>query len=236
MSSDKTKKLIGMIGGTGWVSTLQYYRLINEMIYERSGGRNYAHCLLYSLDYSDIGDLVEKNDYEGIYRLVKTAAKKLQNGRVDFLVLCANTLHMFVSRLDSEISLPIIHIAEATALKIKADHLSTVGLIGTKRTMEDDFYRLRLLAHGISTLIPVAPDRDFIDHTIRKELVNNIFTSEANAQFLRIIDSLENQGAQAVIMGCTEIPLLVKQEHTSIKLYDTTEIHASAVVDFYLTG
>jgi aspartate racemase len=229
----KDRMIIGMIGGTGWVSTAEYYRLINEKVNQRTGGRHFARCLLYSLDYFDIGVRVEKSDYEGIYNeLILDAARKLHAAGAGCLVLCANTLHMYVSRLEMDVPLPIIHIAEATALRIKNDDLSKVGLLGTKLTMEGDFYHSRLNSHGIEALIPGDEDRDFIDSTIRKELVRDIFKPEANARFLEIISALHDQGAEAVILGCTEIPLLVKPEQTPVKLYDTTEIHAEAVVQF----
>jgi len=227
-------RIIGMIGGTGWASTAEYYRLINEKVNARMGGFQFARCLLYSLNYGEIHDFNVKGDLESIYILVLAAVRRLQAAGVDCMVLCANTLHQYADRLFKEVPIPIIHIADATAIEIKKDRLQKVGLLGTGQTMEMDFYKNRMAKHGIEVIIPDAEDRKYLDQTIRKEFVANIFTQEASKGILQIINVLEERGAEGIILGCTEIPLVVKQDQTRVKLYDTTEIHAEAIVDFYL--
>jgi len=230
-----SNKIIGMIGGTGWASTVDYYRLLNEKVNARSGGFQFARCLIYSMNYGEIHDYNVKGDLESIYFLVLAAAHRLQAAGVDCLVLCANTLHQYAERLFKEVPIPIIHIADATATEINKDGHSKVGLLGTGQTMEMDFYKNRMAAHGIEVIVPDVEDRKYLDDTIRKEFVANIFTREASNRILRIINILEERGAEGIILGCTEIPIVVKQEQTRVKLYDTTDIHASSIVDFYLS-
>jgi aspartate racemase len=228
------KNLIGLIGGTGYASTVEYYTLINEKVNARLGGFEYARCLVYSLNYGDINKLNEKDDLDSIYLLVLDAATTLQAAGAGCIVLCANTLHLFADQLEKEVPLPLIHIADATALRIREDGFTKVGLLGTKRTMLSDFYHSRLKRYGIEAIVPNEDDRDFIENTIRQEMVKGIIKEENRPRYLMIIDELELKGARGIILGCTEIPLLVKQEHTSVKLYDTTEIHAEAIVNFFV--
>ncbi len=225
-------KTIGLIGGTGWVSTLEYYRLINEETNKRLGGHNAARCILYSFNYADINECNIREDHAGVYKLVLDAAIKLKNASVDCLVLCANTLHQYVNQLSEEVNLPIIHIADATAVEIKKLGLSTIGLLGTKFTMEMDFYTKRLSDAGIKSLVPEKPERLFIHNTIMDELLKEIFRPEAKKRFLEIINDLEKRGAQGIVLGCTEIPLLIKQEDTHLPVFNTLKIHAKAAVDF----
>jgi aspartate racemase len=227
-------RIIGMIGGTGWASTAEYYRLINEKVNARMGGFQFARCLLYSMNYGEIHDFNVKGDLESIYILVLAAARRLQAAGVGCMVLCANTLHQYADRLLKEVPVPIIHIADATATEIIKDRLQKVGLLGTGQTMEMDFYKNRMAEHGIEVIIPDIEDRKYLDQTIRKEFVANIFTQEASKRILQIINVLEERGAEGIILGCTEIPLVVKQDQTRVKLYDTTEIHADAIVDFFV--
>ena len=227
-------KTIGLIGGTGWVSTVEYYRLINEGINERLGGLNAARCILYSFNYADINEFVRRDDLDSVYKLVLDAAIKLKNAGADFLVLGANTLHQYYERLNEQIKLPIVHIADAAAAEIKKQGLSTVGLLGTKYTMEMDFYFKQLSSAGITALVPEKPERLYIHSTIINELLKEIFKPEAKQRFLEIINDLEQKGAQGIILGCTEIPLLIKQDDTRLPVFDTLKIHAKAVVDFAL--
>ena len=229
-------KTIGLIGGTGWVSTQEYYRLINEETNKKLGGLNAARCILYSLNYGDINEYNLRDDSEGVYRLVLDAAVKLKNASADFLLLCANTLHQYVERLSEEVKLPIVHIADAAAGEIKKKGLSVIGLLGTKYTMEMDFYTKRLTAAGINSLVPEKQERLFIHSTIMDELLKEIFNQESKKRFLEIIDSLEQKGAQGIVLGCTEIPLLIKQEDTHLPVFNTLQIHAKAVVDFALNS
>jgi aspartate racemase len=225
-------KTIGLIGGTGWVSTLEYYRLINEETNKRLGGLNAARCILYSFNYADINECNIRDDHEGVYKFVLDAALKLKNAGADCLVLCANTMHQYAERLDEEIKLPIIHIADATAAEIKKHGLSSIGLLGTKFTMEMDFYTRRLSAAGINSLVPGKPERLFIHNTIMEELLKEIFKPESKKRFLEIINDLEQKGAEGIVLGCTEIPLLIKQADTHLPVFNTLEIHAKAAVDF----
>jgi aspartate racemase len=229
-------KTIGLIGGTGWVSTQEYYRLINEETNKKLGGLNAARCILYSLNYGDINEYNLRDDSEGVYRLVLDAAVKLKNASADFLLLCANTLHQYVERLSEEVKLPIVHIADAAAGEIKKKGLSVIGLLGTKYTMEMDFYTKRLTAAGINSLVPEKPERLFIHSTIMDELLKEIFKPESKKRFLEIIDSLEQKGAEGIVLGCTEIPLLIKQEDTHLPVFNTLRIHAKAAVDFALNS
>lgn len=230
----ENKKIIGMIGGTGWASTAEYYRLLNEKVNARAGGFQFARCLIYSMNYGEIHDFNIKGDLESIYFLVLAAARRLEAAGVDCMVLCANTLHQYAERLYTEVPIPIIHIADATAIEIKKDKLKKVGLLGTGQTMEMDFYKNRMAKHGIEMIIPDAEERKYLDQTIRKEFVANIFTREASNRILQIINVLEERGAEGIILGCTEIPIVVKQDQTRVKLYDTTDIHAEAIVDYFV--
>ncbi|MCP5101938.1 MAG: amino acid racemase [bacterium] len=229
-------KTIGLIGGTGWLSTLDYYRIINETINEKRGGLNAARCILYSFNYADIDVLNKKNDIPGVYALVLEAAKKVAGAGADCLVLCANTLHRFAEDLEKEIPLPIVHIAEAAAKQINRKGMSRVGLLGTKQTMELDFYVKKLKEKNIETLVPDESDWDFINGTIMNELLKGIFAEASRERFLGIMSKLENRGARGIILGCTEIPLLIKQEHTHLPLFNTTILHAEAAAEFAVSG
>jgi len=225
-------KTIGLIGGTGWVSTLEYYRLINEETNKQLGGHNAARCILYSFNYADINECNLREDHEGVYKLVLDAARKLKNALADCIVLCANTLHQYAERIVEEVRLPIIHIADATAVEIKEQELSTIGLLGTKFTMEMDFYKKRLSEASINTIVPEKSERLFIHNTIMNELLKERYTTESKKRFLEIIIDLEQKGAQGIVLGCTEIPLLIKQADTHLPIFNTLEIHAKAAVDF----
>ena len=225
-------KTIGLIGGTGWVSTLEYYRLINKETNKQLGGHNAARCVLYSFNYADINECNLRDDHEGVYKFVLDAARKLKNASADFIVLCANTLHQYAERIVEEVKLPIIHIADATAVEIKKQELSTIGLLGTKFTMEMDFYTKRLSEAGINSIVPEKPERLFIHNTIMDELLKEIFKPESKKRFLDIINDLEQKGAQGIVLGCTEIPLLIKQSDTHLPVFNTLKIHAKVAVDF----
>jgi aspartate racemase len=229
-------KTTGLIGGTGWVSTLQYYRLINQETNRRLGGLNSARCILYSLNYADINECNLRDDHEGVYSLVLDAALKLKNASADFLVLCANTLHQYVDRLTDEVKLPIVHIADAVAAEIKRKGLPAIGLLGTRFTMEMDFYTKRLEAAGIKSIVPAKSERTYIHDTIMGELLKEIFKPESKKRFLEIINDLEEKGAQGIVLGCTEIPLLIRQQDTHLPVFNTLELHAIAAVDFALNG
>jgi aspartate racemase len=225
-------KTIGLIGGTGWLSTLEYYRLLNDIADQRLGGLNSAKCLIYSVNYAEINALNMIGDSRGVFRIVLDAARKLEAAGADCLLLCANTLHQYVDELSKCINIPIVHVATATAREIRKRNLSSVGLLGTKMTMESEFYIAKLIEQGISVLVPEKEDRDFIHHTIISELLQNIILDKSRNRFLDIMDGLTKKGAEGIILGCTEIPLLVKTENTNITLFNTLQIHACAAADF----
>jgi aspartate racemase len=227
-------KTIGLIGGTGWVSTLEYYRLINQEVNNKLGGHNAARCVLYSVNYADVNEYNLHNDHEGVYKIILNAANSLKSANVDFLVLCANTMHQYVDRLTEELKLPFVHIADATANEIKKKGLSKVALLGTKFTMEMDFYTRRLSESGIQSFVPDKEERLYIHRVIMDELVKNIFKPESKKKFLEIISEIELKGAQGIVLGCTEIPLLIKQEDLKLPVFDTLKIHANAIVDYAL--
>lgn len=228
-------KTIGLIGGTGWISTVEYYHIINKETGKRLGGHNAARCLLYSFNYADINECNIRDDHEGVYKLVLDAAFRLKIAGADFIVLCANTLHQYVEQLDDEVKLPIVHIADATAAEIKRKNISTIGLLGTKFTMEMDFYTKRLSDAGINSIIPEKSERLFIHSVIMNELLKEEYRQESKKKFLEIINDLEQKGAEGIVLGCTEIPLLIKQQDTHLPVFNTLEIHAKAAVDFALS-
>jgi len=223
-----------MIGGTGWVSTVEYYRLINEITNKRLGGLQFAKCILHSLNYGDIDAFNQHGDKKGILSLVTEAAKKLEIAGADGLALCANTLHFAVKELVKTTNLPIVHIADATGDKILNRKMNKVGLLGTKQTMESDFYKTRLQLKGIECLVPELNDREYINHIITTELFKSVFRDDTRERFIAIIQKLLFAGAEGIILGCTEIPLLIKQKDVDIPLFDTLHIHANAIVDFIL--
>ena len=225
---------IGMIGGTGWVSTAQYYRLLNEETNKHLGGLNSAKIVLYSFNYAEIDKLNLADDNAGVYKLVLDAAKKLKAAPVDCLMLCANTLHQYVDDLQEAVGLPIVHIADAAAAEISKHKLNKIGLLGTRATMEMDFYKKKLSNAGIETLVPGKPEREFIHNAIMNELLKENFRKETKEKFLNIINELEQSGAQGIVLGCTEIPLLIKQEDTHLPVFNTLELHAKAAVKFAL--
>ena len=228
-------KTIGMIGGTGWPSTLEYYRIINQETNKRLGGLNSAKILLSSFNYAEIDKLNKVEDHAGVYKLVLNAAHNLKKASAEFIILCANTLHQYVDDLEKETDLKIVHIADATAKEINRVGLTKIGLLGTRVTMEMDFYTKRLHHAGIESLVPEKPEREFIHNAIMEELLKEEFKEETKEKFLRIINDLERGGAQGIVLGCTEIPLLIKQKDTQLPVFNTLEIHAKAAVDFALT-
>lgn len=227
-------KKLGMIGGTGWVSSMEYYKLINEEVNRRLGGLHAAECILYSLNFAEIDALGLQKNPDAVYRLVLGAAESLRRGGADGLMLCANTTHMFANRLEKDISLSLIHIGAATAGAIRSKGFDTVALLGTRFTMEMDFYRDKLHEAGITMLVPDKPERDYIHEAILTELLHNKFLPQTKSRFLQIIRKLTHDGAQGIVLGCTEIPLLIRQEDVDVPVFSTTGIHAMAAVDFML--
>lgn len=228
-------KTIGLVGGTGWVSTVEYYRIINHEVNALRGGQNTAKILLYSVDFGEIDALEAKGDFDGVGALLIEASQKLTAIGADCILLCANTMHMHAERVQSAISVPLIHIAEATAGQIRKKAMKKVGLLGTKWTMEREFYLKKLNDAGIEVLVPEKVERDFVHRTIHEELVKSLFLPKSKQHFLEIMRKLQTLGAEGVILGCTEIPLLIKQEDTDLHVFDTTRIHSLAAVEFALS-
>lgn len=224
-------KTIGLLGGMSWESTELYYRLINEDIKAKLGGLHSARLVLVSVDFHQIEEMQHHGDWAGAGQLLARAAKQVEAAGADFLLICTNTMHKVAPQIQAAISIPILHLADATADRVKAAGLKTVGLLGTKFTMEQDFYRGRLAEqHGLTVLIPPESDRDLIHYIIYQELCLGQVKEASQAEFLRIMADLRAQGAEGIIEGCTEIGMLVRQQHTTIPLFDTTSIHAEAAV------
>ena len=228
-------KTLGLIGGTTWVSTVDYYKYINKLTTEKLGGLNSAKILLYSVRFSDVKSLADASDWESLGKLMSGIAQNLEKGGAEAIVLCANTMHIVADKVQEKTNIPLIHIADATAKAILAQNLKKVALLGTKFTMENDFYKNRLADFGIETIIPNDEERDFIHWSIFEELGKDIFTENTKQKYLEIIDKLNERGAQGVILGCTEIPMLVKPEECPIPSFDTTILHAKAAVEFALS-
>lgn len=228
-------KTLGLIGGTTWLSTIDYYRYINEGINERTGGVDFARCIIYSLNITELRKHTDISDWTSALEMVSGACKNLEQSGAEAIVLCANTLHNLAEGLKNNINIPVIHIAEATAQEIKKINLKKAALLGTKFTMELDFFKVKLREQNIETIVPEENDRDFINFTIYNELGRNIFKPETKERYIAIINKLAKQGAEGVILGCTEIPLLIKQKDLNIPAFDTTLIHSRAAVDFALS-
>ena len=225
-------KTIGLLGGMSWESTVTYYRLINEEVKKKLGGLHSAKICLYSVDFDEIEKLQHTGNWAETARILSEAAKRIEAGGADFLLICTNTMHKVAPEIEANINIPLLHIADATAEQIQTKGFQTVGLLGTNFTMEQEFYKGRLVEHhGISVLVPDQADREYVHNVIYNELCLGKIETNSRAECVRIIEKLAEQGAQAVILGCTEIPLLVKQEHTSVPLFDTTEIHAMKAVE-----
>lgn len=228
-------KTIGMIGGMSWESSLEYYRIMNQAVKEKLGGFHSAPCILYSVDFDDVEKLQHQGDWESLTRLMIEAAQRVKKAGADFLVICTNTMHKMADEVQGAIQIPLLHITDVTAEAVKANGQSRVGLLGTKFTMEQDFYKGRLQEiHGIDVLIPEDKERQVIHDILYNELCLGEIKELSKGKFQSIIQNLVKRGAQGVILGCTEIPLIVRQEDYEIPLYDTTALHSRAAVDFAL--
>ncbi|WP_165312942.1 aspartate/glutamate racemase family protein [Vibrio ziniensis] len=224
-------KTIGMLGGMSWESTVSYYKAINEGVKQSLGGLHSAKIALYSVNFDEIEKLQRVGDWEQAGVVLGEAAKSIQAGGADFLLICTNTMHKVLPQIEQYIDIPVLHIADATANKLLEDGISKVGLIGTAFTMEQDFYKCRISENfGIEVIVPEHQEREVIHRVIYDELCQGQILAESREKYINIIDSLRRRGAEAVILGCTEIALLVEQEHTQVKLYDTTKIHAEQAV------
>lgn len=228
-------KTIGLIGGVTWLSTAEYYRILNEMVNAREGGVSSARIIVFSVNFQEIKTLTEAGDWHSIAEIMCDAARRLERAGADCLLLGANTMHKIADAVQEAVAIPLIHVAVVTANAIKQQQIRTVALLGTKYVMQQDFYRQKLEEQGLQVLIPTQEDIDYINNAIYTEFAKGIFTAEAQQRFLQIIDTLVARGAAGAIFGCTEIPILLKQEDCSIPVFDTTLLHATAAVDFVLS-
>jgi len=224
-------KTIGLIGGMSWESTLEYYRIINQTINEKLGGFHSAKSIIYSVDFEEIEKLQHQSHWTELTIIMIDAAKSLQKAGADFLIICTNTMHKMADEIQENISIPILHIADTTAQRIKEENLKKVGLLGTKFTMEQDFYKGRLKRHGIEVIVPNREQRQIVHDVIYNELCLGKIKQSSKKQYQNIINSLITQGAEGIILGCTEIPLLIKQEDSNVPVFDTTKVHAEAAVE-----
>ncbi len=228
-------RTIGLIGGMSWNSSLEYYRIINESIQEKLGGLHSARCILYSVDFGELGKLQREGKWEELAGLMVEAAERLQGAGADCIVICTNTMHKLADDIESSINIPLIHIADATGDEIRKSGLSRVALLGTKFTMEEDFYKTRLQQkYGVEVVIPGQRERQAIHDIIYDELCLGVIRQSSAEIVTAAIRGLIAGGAEGVILGCTELPLLITQESIEVPVFDTTAIHAQAAVDFAL--
>lgn len=229
-------KRIGLIGGMSWESSLLYYKLINEGIRAQLGGFNSADCVLHSVNFAEIEALQHSGRWDEAGMLLAKSAQNLQQAGADCIVLCTNTMHKVADAICDAVSLPFIHIADATADAIRLAGYTQVGLLGTRFTMDEDFYTGRLTnKHGLTVLLPDTQGRQIVNRIIFDELVHGVITEASRNAYIQQIESLAKQGAQAVILGCTEIGMLIQPEHSLIPTFDTTIVHAASAVAFALT-
>lgn len=230
-------KVIGLIGGMSWESSAEYYRIINQEVRCRLGPTHSAKSIMWSMDFAEIEKLQHEGNWQQLSQLMINAAQNLQRGGAEFLVICTNTMHRMAHEIITNTSIPLLHIADPTAQKIKTHGYSTVGLLGTAFTMEQDFYKGRLAtAHGLNVLTPEAQDRKIIHDIIYNELISGDIKDTSREKYKVIIQKLANQGAQAIILGCTEIMLLISQQDSPVPIFDTTTLHAIAAVEYALSS
>ncbi len=228
-------KTIGLLGGMSWQSTVTYYKAINEGIKTQLGGLHSAKIVLHSVDFEPLEKYMQMGDWQEIANNLSLAAQRIQAGGADFLLICTNTMHKVAPRVEGAIDIPLIHIADATAQALVADGVQKVGLLGTAATMEHDFYKGRLIQKfGLDVVIPQAADRAIVNDVIFQELCLGKVVDASRVEYLRVMEDMADQGAEAVILGCTEIGMLVTQTDVRVPLYDTTAIHAQAAVEFAL--
>ena len=230
-------RTIGLIGGMSWESTVPYYRQVNETVKERLGGLHSAKVVLYSVDFYEVEKLQHAGDWDAAGALLAGAAQALQAAGADFLVLCTNTMHKVAPAIAAAVKIPLLHIADPTAAAIKTARFTTVGLLGTRFTMEQDFYKVRLAEqHGLQVLIPPPSDRELVHRVIYEELCLGQIVAASRAEYRRVMADLISQGAQAIILGCTEISLLVDQQDAAVPLFETTAIHARAAAEWAMAA
>lgn len=228
-------KTIGLIGGMSWESSIEYYRIINETVKSKLGGLHSAHCLMYSLDFEQIEILQHQNKWDELTNIMINSAEKLKNAGADFIIICTNTMHKMASDIENQAGIKVLHIAEATGKEIVKKRIKKVGLLGTKFTMEQDFYKKVLKdKFNIDVIIPEKNEREIIHDIIYNELCKGIINKVSRDKYIEIINNLALNGAKGVVLGCTEIPLLISKDDVDIPIFDTTTIHAVSAVEFAL--
>ena len=227
-------RTVGLLGGMSWESSAEYYRLLNELVRERLGGLHSARCVLLSVDFAEIERLQVAGDWEAAGEVLAGAAASLQRSGAELVLLCTNTMHRVADQVEAVLDVPFLHLADATAQAVRRAGLTTVGLLGTAFTMEQDFYRGRLESHGLQVLVPDAEDRAEVHRVIYEELCLGVIADSSRDTYRRVIDRLVAAGAQGVILGCTEIELLIGSEDASVPVFPTTRLHVEAVVDLAL--
>ena len=225
-------KTIGLIGGMSWESSIEYYRIINQVIRKELGGVHSAKSVMVSLDFAEIEELQNRGNWDEATRIMVETAQLVEKGGADFVLICTNTMHLMAEEVQAGVNIPLLHIADATAQAVKQRGLDIIGLLGTRFTMEKEFYRGRLEElHQLKVLIPDREKRDQVHRVIYDELVQGVITDGSREIYREVIDALVAGGAQGIVLGCTEIGLLVKQEDVPVPVFDTMEIHALAAVD-----
>lgn len=227
-------KTIGLIGGMSWESTSLYYQIINEYIQHKKGGLYSAKCILYSVNFEEISSMQKTGQWQKCGEILGNIAKNLETAGADFITICTNTMHKVVPDIQKYINIPIIHIAEATYNRIKEAGIKNIGLLGTKYTMKEDFYKNILIDKGLNVIIPEDDEVEFINNVIFNELCKGDIKAESKRKFLEIVDRLKLKGAEGVILGCTEIVMLISQKDIDIKVFDTTQIHAETAAELSL--
>ena len=228
-------KTIGLLGGMSWESTVHYYQIINEEVKNKLGGLHSAKIILYSVEFAEIEKYQSSNQWEKCGEILGRAAKKLEDAGADFILICSNTIHKVTSQIASMLQIPVVHIADATADELKTCHIKRVGLLGTRYTMKQDFYKDRLSDRGIEVIIPDDVDVDVVNRIIFEELCVGKINEKSRKIFQKIIEKMQEKGAEGVILGCTEIGLLIHQSDVSVPVFDTTVIHAKKAVQIALT-
>ncbi len=228
-------KTIGLIGGMSWESSIEYYRIINETTQAKLGGLHSAKSIMVSVDFAEMEILQHEGKWGEASQMLGDAAKSLENGGADFIVLCTNTMHKAADDIQASVKIPLLHIADATAQRVKDSGIQKIGLLGTRFTMEEEFYKGRLTEkYGLNVRVPNAQEREIVHHVIYDELVMGEIRQHSREQYLGIIEQMVRRGAEGIILGCTEIGLLIHQQDTQVPLFDTTRIHAEAAVEYAL--
>lgn len=228
-------KTLGLIGGTTWPSTVDYYRYLNRLTGERTGGAMYPRLILYSVNFVEYKALADAYDWKEIADRLSAIAVKLEAAGAEAVVLCANTTHIVADIVSEGVNIPLLNIVDAVGKEIQGRGIKRVALLGTRYTMENEFYQNKLGGYGIETIVPKTDERDFVHNSIFDELVHEIMSDVTKQRYLKLMDDLRGRGAEGIILGCTEIPLLIKQADTDIPLFDSTLIHAKYAIDFALS-